>query len=220
MTEILKRLEQLALVPIIAIENLDQALYLADALLHGGLPVAEITFRTMAAAEVIALLHEQRPELLLGAGTVLNSAYLAQARAAGAAFALAPGLDLTVIGEAGQLGFPFYPGVMTPTDIQAGLKAGVSVFKFFPAVPAGGLELMRAILAPFAHLAVRVIPTGGVKPQDVREWLCEPSVLAVGGTWIASRQAIAARDWQGIQERAKAAVSIASEARMRKDETR
>ncbi len=213
MSEILHRLEQLAVVPVIAIERLDQALGLADALLEGGLPVAEITFRTEAAAEVIGRLHEERPELLIGAGTVLNAAHLAQARAAGAAFALAPGMDVSVFSEAGQLGLPFYPGIMTPTDIQIGIKAGASVFKFFPAVPAGGLTLLRAIFAPFAHLSVRAIPTGGVTPQDLREWLREPSVLAVGGTWIASRQAIAACDWKGIRERAKAAALIAAEAR-------
>jgi 2-dehydro-3-deoxyphosphogluconate aldolase/(4S)-4-hydroxy-2-oxoglutarate aldolase len=220
MTEILRRLEQVAVVPVIAIERLDQALGLADALLEGGLPVAEITFRTEAAAEVIGRLHEQRPELLIGAGTVLNAAHLAQARAAGAAFALAPGMDASIVAEAGQLGFPFYPGVMTPSDIQAGLKAGASVFKFFPAAPAGGLNLMRAILAPFAHLALRAIPTGGVTPQDLREWLREPLVLAVGGTWIASRQAIAAYDWDAIRERAKAAASTAAEARTPVEATR
>jgi 2-dehydro-3-deoxyphosphogluconate aldolase / (4S)-4-hydroxy-2-oxoglutarate aldolase len=220
MNEILHRLEQVGVIPVIAIERLDQALPLADALLAGGLPVAEITFRTDAAAEVIGRLREQRPELLIGAGTVLNATHLAQARAAGAAFALAPGLDASVVAEAGQLGLPFYPGVMTPTDVQAGLKAGASVLKFFPAVPAGGLTLMRAILAPFAHLGVRTIPTGGVTPKDLREWLDEPSVVAVGGTWIASRQAIAASDWDGIRERAKAAALTAAEARTQGETTR
>jgi 2-dehydro-3-deoxyphosphogluconate aldolase / (4S)-4-hydroxy-2-oxoglutarate aldolase len=213
MTELLRRLEQVGVVPVIAIDRLEQALPLADALLGGGLPVAEITFRTDAAAEVIARLHEQRPELLLGAGTVLNAVHLAQAHAAGATFALAPGLDASVIAEASRLGIPFYPGVMTPTDLQAGLKAGATVFKFFPAVPAGGLGLMRAILAPFAHLAVRTIPTGGITPQELGEWLGERSVTAVGGTWIAPRAAIAAGDWDGIQERAKAAALAAAEAR-------
>lgn len=212
MTEILKRLEQIRVVPVIAIEDLDHALPLADALLEGGLPVAEITFRTEAAAEVIARLHERRPELLIGAGTVLNVTQLAQARAAGAAFALSPGVDPTVVSEAVRSDFPFYPGVMTPSDMLAGLGVGASVFKFFPAAPAGGLAMMRAILAPFAHLKPRVIPTGGVTPQDLREWLAEPAVAAVGGTWIASRQAIMAGDWQGIRERARAAAATAAEA--------
>lgn len=213
MTELLCRLEQIGVVPVIAIDRPEQALPLADALLGDGLPVTEITFRTDAAADVSAPLHEQRPELLLGAGTVLNAAHLAQAHAAGAAFALAPGLDASLLAEANRLGIPFYPGVMTPTELQAGLKAGAAVFKFFPAVPAGGLGLMRAILAPFAHLAVRTIPTGGITLQDLGEWLGEPAVAAVGGTWIASRAAMAAGDWGAIQERAKAAALIAAEAR-------
>lgn len=210
MSDILNRLEQIRVVPVIAIEDLDHALPLADALLEGGLPVAEITFRTEAAAEVIARLHERRPELLLGAGTVLTVAQLAQARAAGAAFALSPGVDPTVVAAAVRAGFPFYPGVMTPSDVLAGLGSGASAFKFFPAVPAGGIAMMRAILAPFAHLKPRVIPTGGVTPQDLPEWLVEPAVVAVGGTWIASRQAIMAGDWKGIQERARVAAVTAS----------
>ena len=193
----------------IAIEDLEHALPLADALLEGGLPVAEITFRTAAAAEVIAHLHERRPELLIGAGTVLSATQLALARAAGAAFALSPGLDPTVVAEAARDGFPFYPGIMTPSDILTGLGLGATVFKFFPAVPAGGIPMVRAILAPFAHLQLRVIPTGGVLPQDLPTWLAEPAVVAVGGTWIAPSQAIATRDWKGIQERAHAAMVAA-----------
>jgi len=214
MTEIIRRLEQIGVIPVIAIEHIDQALDMADALIEGGLPVAEITFRTEAAAGVIARLHERRPELLIGAGTVLNADHLAIAHAAGAAFALAPGADASVIAKADQLGIPFYPGVLTPSDIQIGLKAGASVFKFFPAVPAGGLTLMRAILAPFAHLGIRTIPTGGITPENLSEWLREPTVLALGGTWIASRQSIAAGDWDGIRERAVGARSAVVEARI------
>ena len=209
--EILTRLEQIRVVPVIAMEDLDHALHLADALLEGGLPVAEITFRTEAAAEVIQRLHERRPELLLGAGTVLTVAQLDLARAAGAAFGLSPGLDPTVVAAAARAGLPFYPGVMTPSDVMAGLALGTSTFKFFPAVPAGGLTMMRAILAPFAHLKPRVIPTGGVTSRDLREWLNEPAVVAVGGTWIATRQAMEAGDWKGIQDRARAATVTAAE---------
>jgi 2-dehydro-3-deoxyphosphogluconate aldolase / (4S)-4-hydroxy-2-oxoglutarate aldolase len=213
MTEIVRRLELIRVIPVIAIEHIDQALGMADALIEGGLPAAEITFRTEAAAEVIARLHERRPELLLGAGTVLSADHLAMAHAAGAAFALAPGVDASVVAKADQLGIPFYPGVMTPSDIQIGLKAGVSVFKFFPAVPAGGPAMMRAILTPFAHLGIRTIPTGGITLENLREWLREPAVLALGGTWIASRQSIAAGDWNGIRRRATAARSAVLQAR-------
>jgi 2-dehydro-3-deoxyphosphogluconate aldolase / (4S)-4-hydroxy-2-oxoglutarate aldolase len=216
MTEITLRLEKIGVIPVITIEHIDQALGMADALIEGGLKVAEITFRTEAAAEVIALLHERRPELLVGAGTVLNAEHLAIAHAAGAAFALAPGVDVSVVAKANQLGIPFYPGVMTPSDIQIGLRTGGSVFKFFPAVPAGGLTLMRAILSPFAHHGIRTIPTGGITPENLSEWLLEPTVLALGGTWIASRQAIATGDWDGIRKRAIAARSAVAEARIGK----
>ena len=212
MDDILTRLEQIRVVPVIAMDDLDHALHLADALLEGGLPVAEITFRTVAAAEVIQRLHERRPELLLGAGTVLTVAQLDLARAAGAAFGLSPGLDPMVVAAARRADFSFYPGVMTPSDVMAGLALGTTAFKFFPAVPAGGLTVMRAILAPFAHLNPRVIPTGGVTSRDLREWLDEPAVVAVGGTWIASRQAMEMGDWRGIRERARAATVTAAEA--------
>ena len=216
MTEIIRRLEQIGVIPVIAIEHIDQALDMADALIEGGLPVAEITFRTEAAAGVIARLHERRPELLIGAiGTWMPANHLAIAHAAGAAFALAPGADASVIAKADQLGIPFYPGVLTPSDIQIGLKAGASVFKFFPVViPRVVLMLIRSILAPFAHLGIRTIPTGGITPENLSEWLREPTVLALGGTWIASRQSIAAGDWDGIRERAVGARSAVVEARI------
>jgi 2-dehydro-3-deoxyphosphogluconate aldolase/(4S)-4-hydroxy-2-oxoglutarate aldolase len=216
MNEILNRLEQIGIVPVIAIGDVDQALGVADALLEGGISVAEITFRTEVAAEVIARLHDKRPELFLGAGTVLNARQLTRAHAAGAAFALAPGTDISLLATASELGIPFYPGIMTPSDIQAALKAQASVFKFFPAVPAGGLAVLRAILAPFAHLGIRIIPTGGVTLNDLPEWLREPCVLAVGGTWIASREAIAAGDWKGICERARAAALAVAGTRQKK----
>jgi 2-dehydro-3-deoxyphosphogluconate aldolase/(4S)-4-hydroxy-2-oxoglutarate aldolase len=211
MNEILNRLERVGVVPVITIGNLDHALGVADALLEGGISVAEITFRTEIAAEVIARLHDQRPELFLGAGTVLNARQLTLAHAAGASFALAPGTDVSLLATASELGIPFYPGIMTPSDIQAALKAHTSVFKFFPAIPAGGLSVLRAILAPFAHLGIRTIPTGGLTLKDLPEWLREPCVLAVGGTWIASGEAIAAGDWKGISERSRTAAFAAAE---------
>jgi len=215
MNEIVRRLEQAGVVPVIAIDDIDRALGLADALLEGGLSVAEITFRTEAAAEVIARIHDQRPQLLVGAGTVLDATQLDLARTAGATFALAPGIDPSLLATADQQGIPFFPGIMTPSDIQVGLKARVSVFKFFPAVPAGGLSFMRAILTPYAHLGIRTIPTGGVTLQNLQEWLREPSVLAIGGTWIAPRDAIAAGDWKGIRERSRAVASAVAETRGR-----
>lgn len=207
MKDVQSRLHDLGVIPVIAIDHIGHALGLADALLEGGLPMAEITFRTAAAAEVIAYLHERRPELLIGAGTILDITHLALAQAAGAKFGLSPGVDASLIEQARKLGMPYFPGAMTPTDFQTGLRDGVTVFKFFPATAAGGLPLLRAILAPFAHLELQTIPAGGITPENLIDWLKEPLVLAVGGTSIATRQAIAANDWLGIRDRAKRAVA-------------
>ena len=207
------RLAQLGVIPVVAIEKADQALGLADALLGGGLPVVEITFRTAAAAEVLARLHERRPELLLGAGTVLDVATLDHARATGAAFALAPGLTAAVVEQARRDAYPFFPGALTPSEFQLGLALGVSVFKFFPAVPAGGLPFLRAVLTPYASHGPRVIPTGGITVDNLGEWLREPTVLAVGGTWIATREDLNRGDWTAIRDKARAAVAARDAAR-------
>src|SRR4030081_1421556 len=133
MKELQNRLYEIGLIPVIAIDHVNDAVGLADALLEGGIPVAEITLRAEAAAEVIASLHEKRPELLIGAGTVFDATHLSMAQAAGARFALSPGLDPVLIEEARRLGIHYFPGGMTPTDFQVGAKLQVSVFKFFPA---------------------------------------------------------------------------------------
>jgi 2-dehydro-3-deoxyphosphogluconate aldolase/(4S)-4-hydroxy-2-oxoglutarate aldolase len=210
MKELQDRLHEIGLIPVIAIDHVKDATGLADALLEGGIPVAEITFRTESAAEVIASLHERRPELLIGAGTVFDPTHLSMAQAAGAQFALSPGLDPLLIQEAKRLGISYFPGAMTPTDFQAGSRFGVTVFKFFPAVAAGGIPLLRSIMGPFSHLEVRVIPTGGVTAENLTDWLIEPGVLAVGATALASREAIASRDWAGIRERARMAAAAVS----------
>lgn len=209
-TVLLEKLNQFRVIPVVAIEDPDHALGLADALLEGGLPVVEITFRTAAAAEVIACLRARRPELLLGAGTVLDLPTLARARAAGASFALAPGLAPQVVRRTQRDAFPFFPGAMTPSEFQAGFALGVSVFKFFPAVPAGGLAFLRAVMGPLASAGLRVIPTGGVTADNLGEWLREPGVLAVGGTWIATRADLAAGDWPGIRKKARVAADLAA----------
>lgn len=149
----------LGVVPVIAIESVEHAVPLADALLEAGLGLAEITFRTDAALEVMARLRDARPELLVGAGTVLSAEALRQAQAAGARFALAPGYDPAVLDAAEAIGLPFAPGVMTPSDLTAVLGRGLRLAKFFPADAAGGPAMLSSITAPFAHLQPRFIPT-------------------------------------------------------------
>lgn len=210
---IFHRIAELGVVPVIAIDDANRAIALADALLEGGLPVAEITFRTKAAAEAIAIMAQERPALITGAGTILDTANLEAARAAGARFGLAPGYDPRITAAAVDIGLPFAPGIMTPSELGAGLADGIRLFKFFPAKAAGDRELLSAIHAPFAHLAPRFVPTGGVTPDTMRDWLRLPAVAAVGGTWIATREDIASDNFAGITRKAREAVALAAQIR-------
>jgi len=193
-------------VPVIALDDAAAALPLADALIAGGLPVAEITFRTAAARDTIAAIAAHRPEVLIGAGTVLVEDQVDAALAAGARFALSPGLDAAVLAHSAARGLPFAPGIMTPTDLQAALRAGCRMVKFFPATAAGGPSMLKNIAAPYAHTGIGFNPTGGVSPDTLRDWLSLPEVRAVGGTWIATRADIAAGNWDRITANARAAV--------------
>jgi 2-dehydro-3-deoxyphosphogluconate aldolase/(4S)-4-hydroxy-2-oxoglutarate aldolase len=206
-------LAEIGVVPVIAIERAGDALALADALLEGGLRVAEITFRTSAAAESLALLRDARPELLIGAGTVLDVQQVQAAVAAGARFGLAPGFDAEVVQAAAKHRLPFAPGVMTPSDLGAAAKAGIRLAKFFPAGSAGGPSALQAIAAPFAHLNIRYIPTGGVNLENMQDWLKMKTVAAVGGTWIARTEDIRERKFADIARKAHAAVARAAEIR-------
>ncbi|HTI02983.1 MAG TPA: bifunctional 4-hydroxy-2-oxoglutarate aldolase/2-dehydro-3-deoxy-phosphogluconate aldolase [Acidisoma sp.] len=213
MSALFDRIGAIGVVPVIAIEDAAAALPLADALLEGGLPLAEITFRTRAAAEVMATLHERRPELLMGAGTILDEASLRAAKDCHAAFGLAPGYDAAIVAGAAAIGLPFAPGIMTPSELGAAIKQGATLCKFFPAGIAGGPKALSGIAAPFAHLTPRFIPTGGVTEGNLAEWLALTSVLAVGGTWIATTADIAGGRWADITAKARAAVAAVRAAR-------
>lgn len=202
-------------VPVIALDDAAAALPLADALIAGGLAVAEITFRTAAARATIAAIAKARPAMLIGAGTVLTEAQVDQCLEAGARFALSPGLDGAVLAHAAARGLPFAPGIMTPSDLQAALRSGCRMVKFFPAMPAGGPAMLRAIAAPYAHTGIGFNPTGGVTMDNLADWLAMPEVRAVGGTWIATRADIAAGNWAKITANAAAAVARVAEIRGR-----
>ncbi len=195
-------------VPVITVESVDAALPLADALLEGGLPVAEITFRTAAAAEVIAQMVRHRPALLVGAGTLLSEENVKAAKAAGARFAVAPGLNPAIVQYAAQAGLPFAPGVCTPSEIEQALRLGCRIVKFFPAEPSGGVEMVKALAAPYVHTGIRFMPTGGVNTGNLERYLSVQSVAAVGGTWIAKAEDLAAGRWQTIRDRCREAIEI------------
>lgn len=214
--EIFSRIARLGVVPVIAIENADAAIPLADALIEGGLPVVEITFRTTVAAEVIGRIAKERPQMIVGAGTVLTSANLETAKASGAAFAVAPGLNPQIVKQAQAIGLPFVPGIATPTDIELGLSLGCEYLKFFPAEALGGVGMLEALSAPYRHTGLRFTPTGGVNTTNLESYLKLEIVAAVGGTWIARREDLANRKWDEIRNRCKAALEIVAKARGRK----
>ena len=208
MNNVVEKISKYKIVPVIAIDNPDHALPLADALSAGGLPLIEITFRTAAAAEVIATLRKQRPDMLLGAGTILTIADLKTAIDAGAQFAVAPGINTNITKEAQRNDLPFMPGIMTPTDIETGLSLGIRYFKFFPAEAAGGTKYLSSISAPYLHKNIKFIPTGGLNTSNLPEYLKMRSVMAVGGTWIARAETINSANWSEITSNCHAALNI------------
>lgn len=198
------------IVPVIAIDRADDALPMAEALKKGGLEVAEVTFRTKAAAASIRAIAKEFPEFLVGAGTVTTLDELSAAQDAGARFAVAPGLNRRIVSAARDKGFPFFPGVMTPGEIEAGLEEGCQILKFFPAEAAGGLKLLKAVAAPYAHRGVRFIPTGGIESGLLATYLAEKAVLAVGGSWMVAKKLLDGQDWQAVEKLTREAVNVAS----------
>lgn len=204
---IFETLSTYGVVPVIAIDDAKNALPLVDALTDGGLPVAEITFRTAAAVDAISQIAAHRPDVQIGAGTVLTEEQLDAAQDAGALFGLAPGVDAALLSYATSRGLPFAPGIMTPSDLQVALRAGCKMVKFFPAMPAGGPKMLKNISAPYSHTGVGYNPTGGVTLDNLADWLALPDVRAVGGTWIATRADIADGNWNKIRDNAAQAVA-------------
>lgn len=193
------------MLPVLVVADRDHAVPLADALAGGGLPIAEVTFRTPAAAEVLRRMADARPDLLLGAGTVLTPAQAADALAAGARFIVSPGLNPAVVEWCLGREVPVYPGVCTPTEIEAALRLGLRVVKFFPAEPMGGARFLRAVAQPYGE--VEFIPTGGVRKELVPEYLATGRVVACGGSWMAPPEWLAAGDMERVRRETAATVA-------------
>ena len=177
-------LAQYKIIPVLVLEDLESGLKRCELLCECGLPVAEITFCTKAAESVIREASRRFPEMFLGAGTVLNTADLHRAFDAGAKFAVAPGFNPTVVKEALKCGYAFAPGICTPSEIEQAYELGCRFFKFFPAEAAGGIKMLKSIAAPYRHLGIKFMPTGGVTIDNAGEWLAVPEVAAAGGTWL------------------------------------
>jgi 2-dehydro-3-deoxyphosphogluconate aldolase / (4S)-4-hydroxy-2-oxoglutarate aldolase len=204
-------LRETRVVPVVEIARAADAVPLAEALLAGGLPCAEITFRTAAAGAAIAAIAAAMPDFLVGAGTVLSVAQAEEALASGARFLVAPSFDADVVDFAREQDIPMLPGVCTPTEIARALADGLSVVKLFPAEAAGGVGYLKAVAAPFG--GVRFVPTGGIGPDNLSAYLAHPQVLACGGSWMVKKQTIAAGDFAAITADAAAAVALAASAR-------
>jgi 2-dehydro-3-deoxyphosphogluconate aldolase/(4S)-4-hydroxy-2-oxoglutarate aldolase len=200
------RLAGLRVVPVVTIDAAADAAGLAGALAAGGLPIAEITFRTDAAADAIRTIRDTRPDVLVGAGTVLDAATVDRALDAGAEFIVAPGLNPQMVQRCLERGVAVVPGVATPTEIEAALALGLRVLKFFPAEASGGPGYLSAMSSPYR--GVRFMPTGGINPGNLASYLALPSVVAAGGTWIATADAIRNQRWDEITGLAAEAVSI------------
>lgn len=183
--------------------------YPSRALLEGGLSTMELTLRTPAALDCIRTIRKEVPELMVGAGTVLSPEQVRQVVEAGAYFAVAPGFNRRVVEAAHAMGLPFYPGVMTPSDVESALELGCTLQKFFPASAAGGLEMIKALAGPYAHTGLKLIPLGGITAGNMKQYLDHPLVAAVGGSWLVDKKHIAAGDWAGITALVKEAVGIA-----------
>ncbi|MCA9051820.1 MAG: bifunctional 4-hydroxy-2-oxoglutarate aldolase/2-dehydro-3-deoxy-phosphogluconate aldolase [Planctomycetaceae bacterium] len=204
-------MERSGVVAVLIIDDAATAVPLARALLSGGVDAMELTLRTDAAIDALKQIREHVPEMLAGIGTVLRPEQVDEIVAAGAQFAVAPGLNPGVIDRAQELGIPFAPGVMTPSEVETALELGCRELKFFPAEPAGGLKMLDSLRAPYAHLGVRFIPLGGINAANMSDWLRNPGVFTVGGSWLTPRDAIRSQDWSAISRNAAEARAIADD---------
>lgn len=180
----IERFRAARVVPVIVLNTPEEAVPLAKALLAQGIASAEVTFRTPAAAEGIRRIKAEVPGIFVGAGTVLTEDELLRAKEAGAEFAVAPGLDLDILRKANEIGLPFVPGVATASEFMAAIKAGCRMVKFFPARDAGGIPMLKSILAALGHTGIVVMPTGGVTEATMPDWLAVKGVVCVGGSWM------------------------------------
>lgn len=206
------RLTENPVIPVIVIEDANDAEPLAEALLEGGLNVIEVTCRTAAAPEALERIIRSFPEMLVGAGTVVTREQVKLCLDLGVGFGVAPGLNPETVHLFQSSGVPFVPGVLSPSEIEQALGLGCSLLKFFPAGAAGGPKMLKALAGPYAPLGVCFCPTGGVKLDNMNDYLSLPEVFAVGGSWIASKRQIADRQWSVVTQQTREALERAREA--------
>ena len=200
-------------IPVVVVESADQAVPLARALVKGGLPVIEVTFRTAAAADAIAAICREVPDAVVGAGTLLTVDQVRAAKKAGAVFGVAPGFDPAIVAEAKLQELPFCPGVSTASELSQALTAGCEMVKFFPAEAAGGVKMIKNLMGAFRSTGVKLMPTGGVNTANLADYLSVPEVICCGGTWVAPKDALKAGDYATIERLAAEAAALARRVR-------
>ena len=211
MNEVLKQIEKIGIVPVVVLNDAKDAEPLGKALVEGGLPCAEVTFRTDAAEESIRIMAEKFPEMLVGAGTVLTIDQVDRAVNAGAKFIVSPGLNPKVVAYCVEKGIPVTPGTANPTNVEQAIELGLDVVKFFPAEQAGGLAYIKAIAAPYTGM--KFMPTGGISATNVKDYLACDKILACGGSWMVKGDLIKAGEFDKITELVKEAANIVKEIR-------
>ena len=211
MNSVLEKIQEIGIVPVVVLDDAKDARPLAEALCKGGLPCAEVTFRTAAAEESIRIMTQEFPEMLVGAGTVLTTEQVDRAVAAGAKFIVSPGLNPRIVKYCVEKGILITPGCCNPSDIEQALENGLEVVKFFPAEPAGGLNMIKAMAAPY--VGVKFMPTGGINPENVKNYLAYDRILACGGSWMVKGDLVKSGNYEKIAELAKEAVEIVKESR-------
>lgn len=203
---ITKNIEELKIVPVVVLQEAVNAIPLAEALIAGGLPIAEITFRTEAAAESIEVISKKIPEMLVGAGTIINVEQAKKAIAAGAKFIVTPGFSQKVTEYVIEQKLPIFPGACTPTELMFLLEYNLNIAKFFPAAQFGGLDTIKALAAPFPNM--RFMPTGGISIGNIKEYLENSKIIACGGSWMVKDSLIKERRFDEIRELTKEAVTF------------
>ncbi|HCE2204772.1 TPA: bifunctional 4-hydroxy-2-oxoglutarate aldolase/2-dehydro-3-deoxy-phosphogluconate aldolase [Vibrio parahaemolyticus] len=209
MSSIKEQLKALKVIPVIAIDKAEDIIPLGKVLAENGLPAAEITFRSAAAAEAIRLLRENQPDMLIGAGTVLNREQAIAAKEAGATFIVSPGFNPNTVKACQEIGIDIVPGVNNPSTVEAALEMGLTTLKFFPAEASGGINMVKSLLAPYTD--IELMPTGGINPANIKDYLAVPRVLACGGTWMVDKKLIEAGNWEKLARLTREAVALVNE---------
>ncbi|MDC7280552.1 MULTISPECIES: bifunctional 4-hydroxy-2-oxoglutarate aldolase/2-dehydro-3-deoxy-phosphogluconate aldolase [Pseudobutyrivibrio] len=210
-TDLKEKFDEIGIIPVVVLEDAKDAHALGEALMNGGLPAAEVTFRTEAAEEAIKILSIDFPEMLVGAGTVLTCEQADKAMEAGAKFIVAPGFNPHVVKYCLDKGYPITPGVQTPGEMEQAMELGLDFVKFFPAEPAGGLPMIKAVAAPYTNL--KFMPTGGINKENVKDYLAYDKIVACGGTWMVKGDLITNGEFEKVEELAREAADIVKEVR-------